>query len=341
MVSMAFLFFGGKMKLLSLTLLLLSNSVFATTLEGQKFFETFIMRDPIVEQSNRDPEHNTVTQKFGKLQVKIGSEMYESTKTPWSSWWFPSRETYLFDRDNTLAPLEIYDQVHRRVYGNNPQTAFYERTNLYSDNSANWSGLCHAWAMASIVHPEPTKKIYKNGYYFTPGDQKALILKSYENMSGFTAHGQRFDGGPFDLYEDMYPDQLHKVVQVFLRDKKLPFLMDYDPSYPVWTVPVYKAKVVISEINSTSVKVSMWLTYASSFVDSPEYIGTKSVTKVYRYLLTGSYDNQKVFTATGGKWTDESIVDHPDYIIEYPENIKRGSMNKNLNIDHLDQILGL
>lgn len=323
-------FSGGKMKTIIITLLY-SSFIFAAT-------DSFFITNTIfVEQSQRDPISNSVTNKFGALKVKLGSNLYDQTKKPWSSWWFPSRERYIFDREGTLSPLEKYDRVHQRAYGRNPYTTNYERDEVYNDNAATWSGLCHAWAIASVKHKEPASEKNIRGYQFSVGDQKALLLKSYENVSGLKIHGQRFNGTARDLYEDMYPDQLHKFVEVFLRDKKKAFLMDYDASYPVWTVPVYKAKSVVEALSSTKVKVSLWLTYASSFVDTPNYVGTKSISKVYRYNLTGKYQGD-TFIVSGGEWIDESIEDHPDYTIEYPENVNRSTFNKNLKIPTLDTL---
>src|SRR5690606_999632 len=107
--------------------LFLSTNLFANAFIDSEFYKEFIARKPIIEQTIRDPKYNTVTDKYGQLVVRPGEEIYISDIIPWSSWWYPSRDTYIFDRPNALAPLEIYDQVHRRIYGVNPQSALYEK----------------------------------------------------------------------------------------------------------------------------------------------------------------------------------------------------------------------
>lgn len=290
------------------------------------------------DQNQRNLESNAITDKYGELIVKTGSESYIAQNVPWSSWWFPSREKFIFSDNDNLSPLSKYDKLMRREFNQETYAAYYEKTKLYNPNTANWSGLCHAWAVASVLHEEPKYRKSVRGIDFSVGDQKALLLKSYENVSGLKIFGDRYDGDMNDNYEDIYPDQLHKFIQAFIRDQKKPFLMDYDPSYPVWTVPVYKAKIKITTESETSVLGTMWLTYASPLVDSPNYTGTKNVTKTYRYRLTGRYYGNE-FAVNGGEWIKESISDHPDYVIEFPTTAKRGTFNKQFNIELADKML--
>jgi hypothetical protein len=279
----------------------------------------------------------SVTDKFGTLTIEEGVYTYNSDMKPWSSWWFPSLERDLFINDHGLAPLEKYDEYVLLKHNQLVESAYYEESRLYNPMQASWAGLCHAWAVASILHREPSRLLQNQGIIFNIADQKALLLKSYENVSNLEIYGQRYDGHYDNDFQDIYPDQFHRFIQHYLRDKKKPFIMDYDPSYPVWTVPVFLAKTNIVEVDSETMSVTTWVTYASPFVDQ-SFVGTRQIVKTYTYNLFGKWSDG-VFSVVDGEWTNASLYDHPDYVIGFPENAVRGSYNKQLKIDYIDEIL--
>lgn len=281
------------------------------------------------------------TAEHGALTVREGQFSSESKIIPWSSWWFPANRRYLFDRSelDLLAPLQKYDLFAERAHEINAQSADYEEQNIFNPSEVAWAGLCHAWAVASVLHQEPATNYILKGINFTSGDQKALLLKSYENVSNLKIYGQRFDGNRLDEYDDVYPDQFHRLVQVYLFEQKLPFLMDYDPSFSVWTVPVFLTKFSIKKDSESSALVTAWITMASPFVDSPEFIGTKRIVKTYEYRLIGDWVNGEL-KVTGGEWLNDSRFDHPDYLIGYPKEAKRGSLNTQLDSAIIDEIIG-
>lgn len=284
---------------------------------------------------------NGVTSEHGALVVREGQFSSESKIVPWSSWWFPSNRRYMFDRSelDLLAPLQKYDLFAERTHGTDPGSAQFEEKYIYNPSEVAWAGLCHAWAVASVLHVEPTTSYALKGINFTTGDQKALLLKSYENVSDLKIYGQRYDGNRLDEYDDVYPDQFHRVVQVYLFEQKLPFLMDYDPSFSVWTVPVFLTKFSIKKDGANSAFVQAWVTMASPFVDSPDFIGIKRIVKTYEYRLTGEWIDGEL-KVSGGEWLNDSSFDHPDYIIGFPKDAKRASLNSKLNSTVIDEIVG-
>lgn len=289
---------------------------------------------------SRNAEFSSVTQEHGELQVSEGVFSSESTITPWSSWWYPNNKRLMFDLEgDELSPLEKYDAFIEKKFKVSSLSASFEEKEIYDPLEVAWSGLCHAWAIASVLHPEPLNSIKKNSITFSPTDQKALLMKSYENVSGLKMYGQRNNGQHAQNYEDIYPDQFHRFIQVYLFEKKLPFLMDYDASFPVWTVPVFVARFEVKFESEYSVIVKTWLTMASPFVDSSSFIGTKRVAKYYEYRLYGQWKN-KIFLVSNGEWINDSRYDHPDYIIAYPENPIRASLNKEITIEGIDLIVG-
>jgi hypothetical protein len=286
---------------------------------------------------DREVDSFDVTDKFGALTVVAGEYTYNTELKPWSSWWFPSIDRYLFSTQEGLAPLEKYDEYVMLRHDQVSESAHYEESKLYNPAQAAWAGLCHAWAVASLLHREPNRLIYKEGMAFSIADQKALLLKSYENVSNLEIYGKRYDGLYDNDFQDIYPDQFHRFMQYSLRDENKPFIMDYDPSYPVWTVPVYIAKTNIVEVDSETMAVKTWVTYASPFVDH-HFVGTRQIVKSYTYNLYGEWING-AFTVRDSEWTDSSVHDHPDYVIAFPKTAVRGTYNTELNVRLIDEIL--
>ncbi|MCO4754671.1 MAG: hypothetical protein KC478_09310 [Bacteriovoracaceae bacterium] len=295
----------------------------------------------VYEQEQRNKETFTATDKYGPLKVRVGEFVGESKIKPWSSWWYPLSEKTLFYKPRGGAsPLEKYDYYAGKKFNSVFEAALVEERDLYRANEVGWAGLCHAWAIASVLHPEPNKTKTVNGVKFTVGDQKALLLKTYEKATGISdiMIGHRFNGDRKDDYDDIYPDQFHKLVQNHLVENQTPFLMDYDPRFPVWTVPVYKVKFQISKIDESSAKVAAWVTFASPHVDDMSFVGTKRVMKGYHYILKGSWSNGSL-NVTDGEWIEESKHDHPDYLISFPNTIERGSFNDQIKPEIVDTIL--
>lgn len=285
----------------------------------------------------RDIDSFDVTDKFGALTVQEGEVSYKTEIKPWSSWWFPSNDRDLFNDDEGPAPLNKYDEYVLLRHNQFVESAYFEESQLYNPQQAAWAGLCHAWAVASILHREPSRIVQKEGMLFDIADQKALLLKSYENVSNLEIYGQRYDGLYDNNFKDIYPDQFHRFLQQYLRDEGKPFIMDYDPSYPVWTVPVYIAKTNIEKVDSETVSVTTWVTYASPFVEK-DFVGTRQIVKTYTYDLFGAW-NGDVFTVVDSEWTNSSIHDHPDYVIGFPKTAVRGSYNTELKTNFVDEIL--
>ncbi len=295
----------------------------------------------VYEEEGRKRETFSATDKYGPLKVKVGEFVGESKVKPWSAWWYPLNERTLFYKTTGgSSPLEKYDYYSGRMFNVFSEAARYEEQELYRPNEVGWAGLCHAWAIASVLHPEPKEAKTIGGVKWSVGDQKALLLKTYEKAGGIAEImiGDRFNGDRNDDYDDIYPDQFHKLVQNHLVENSTPFLMDYDPRFPVWTVPVYKVKFLIEKLNNTSAKVRAYITFASPHVNDHNYVGTKRVVKTYDYILTGQWANGTL-NVTDGEWIEASKNDHPDYLIAFPSSIERGSLNKEINYEIVDSIL--
>ncbi len=276
------------------------------------------------------------------LKVEEGYFSAEASIKPWSSWWFPIWDDYLFKgrAQSQIPPLRKYDLFNYWFLRTRTNATGVERDELYQVRASSWEGLCDAWALASIMEPEPTQNVKYGPLVFTVADQKALLLKTYEDVPELEHVGERYDGRWNDDYADVYPHVLHRFLLRELFDKHLPFIMDHDASYEVWNVPVFKAFVEVKRDESSSevIHVTTWLISASPHVDRYDYVGTKEESRQYTYDLGGHWEGSS-FVVISGSWTGRSRWDHPDYLIPKPEKVTRKSRNREINVRTVDLIL--
>lgn len=308
-------------------------------LEQEKRLE----QDPMgVREEN--PEFTKVTDTFGPLVVSVGQfKQVLEDKKPWSSWWYPLWKPTLFSEEGGVSTLERYDRLVSKISGRASQAAQFEREQLHDSRAVGWAGLCNAWALASVLHPEPNQERMLQQIRFRVRDQKALLLKTYESAEGIEIFGQRNDGRWDHIYADVFPEQFHKFLQVQIFEKQTPFVMDHDASIEVWNVPVYGVHSFITkdEADPKRFHVQTWLFTASPHIDDLDFVGTKRVIKSYTYDLIGELDSEGNLKVQYGQWTQSSRWDHPDYLIPAPDasQIKRGSFNQQIYYQYVDHIL--
>jgi hypothetical protein len=284
-----------------------------------------------------------VTATYGPLQVQAGKFSGASTIKPWSSWWYPLSDDYLFNaRNGQDSPLQRLDQWDASR-GDQTSAANYEKTNLYSPQAVQWAGLCDSWALASITMPEPTQPVVRNGVTFRVSDQKALLLKTFEGVDGLNIFGQRNDGKWDSIFADIYPDQFHRFLQVQLFERHLPFFMDTDPGIEVWNAPVFQADMTITpDANDpTLVHVETWVKTANSRINNYDMVGTDVIQLDYTYDLHGTTQSDGTFLVTSGEWTNRSRWDHPDFVTERPDpsTLVRKSFNPDVTAARVDAII--
>jgi len=286
--------------------------------------------DDTTEEGNTTPKSYYIT---------AGERSAEATKKPWSSWWYPHWQDTLFQGKNgEPATLEKYDAFALRI-NRRTTAAAYERANLYDPRAVSWSGLCDAWAIASILEPEPTTTIRHGDLQFRVGDLKALILKTYEKIPPLTNIGHRFNGEWNDVYADVLPDQLHHVIETELIGKHRAFIIDEDAGPEVWNEPAWKVTIRVEHVEGqpTIARVQTWLFLASPHVDDHDFVGILEDSREYTYDLKGEWEGDR-FHVQSGQWTNRSQWDHPDYAIVLPERIERGSFNPQIDPAVVDLI---
>jgi hypothetical protein len=291
----------------------------------------------------RPAEFELVTANYGPLTVYEGEFDAESSVRPWSSWWYPTKDTYLFEsRGQRLSPLELYDSYVRKTRQLPGGAALFERERIYDPAAGSWEGLCNAWAIASLMSPEPRRMETIDGITFNVGDQKALLVKTYERVGGLRTYGQRNNGVHGTVFDDIYPDQFHRLIQAELFERGRPFMMDKDPGVAVWNTPIWKASVRTSRDLSDPyvMHVNTWLFGASPFVNYYDYVGTLAVVFEYTYDLYGIPQADGSFQVKYGAWTGESINYHPDFLTVLPEgSAQRSSRNSEIDAVVVDEIL--
>ncbi len=126
---------------------------------------------------------------------------------------------------------------------------------------ATWWGICHAWAPASILFPEPKRAVTRNGVTFEVQDLKALAsLVHNSTTTKFVSlrcnkHNSTPDGGgiKLDAYgrpvetdrecRDTNAGTYHVLLANYLGLMKQSFAEDRTNSYEVWNQPLRSFKV--------------------------------------------------------------------------------------------------
>jgi hypothetical protein len=286
--------------------------------------------------------YKTATEVYGPLSVQEGTVSAEASITPWSSYWFPFRDDFLFaPRSGQGSPLQRHDAYTARALGWSTTATTYEHDHLYDNQAESWAGRCGAWALASILAPEPRTPLTRNGVYFRVSDQKGLLIETFDQVTGLTQIGVRYEGRWDDDYADIYPNDFHRVLQAELIQGKRPIIIDSDAGIEVWHQPLYKVTTTIQRDSSRGdlVHVSTFVTGASAHVADIDFTGTLDEKREYTYDLHGSWSHGS-FDVTSGEWTDRSRWDHPDYVILMPQTVQRSSTNPEVVVSAVDQILG-
>lgn len=227
-----------------------------------------------------------------------------------------------------LSPSEKYDYLMDLLgeglteYSWSEGQGYNER---YNEVEA-WMGLCHGWAPASFMLPNPVKKVSvkideDESLVFYPSDIKALGTLLWSNSSFET----RFIGGRCDIKEprednmgrpkdpgclDDNPGTWHLAVvnQIGLFDRS--FVMDATYDYQVWNQPVYSYKYSYRNMKSNKrseklaeaiVSVDEWKKDPRKSVRSPgtKYIVGISMTVEYvRESQASQQENQPTLFST-------------------------------------------
>ncbi|EGZ14114.1 hypothetical protein PHYSODRAFT_513204 [Phytophthora sojae] len=212
-----------------------------------------------------------------------------------------------------------------------------------------WFGICHAWAPAALLEPEPNCAVQHNGVTFQPMDIKALISEIYDGANIATVFtGARFYGpdskDTTDEYgrytdssrRDMGPGFMHVALANIIGRFGTSVVVDVSAGAEVWNQPVYSYKVLsqtemtptdaanqyfgVSQypFNSAAQRIMYVESKVSWMIETFEDGGLVSSGRASRYMTGKKYtyllelDND--YNVLGGEWVGESKTDHPDFL---------------------------
>ncbi len=241
--------------------------------------EESIVDDSSKEQIDwaNDPANfdQNLERRFGVLPKKGAAK-----RIPWPSSYWPTYMDSINVRwagDETLSPTAKYEKAFNlrkledtvsAAYGIDSIT--YAKTCKQDSDCENgdscakrlgkaegrcipgWFGLCHAWAPAAILEPEPVKPVTVNGVKFEVNDIKALLIYAYNAvqtrfLSQRCEQDNSSDGGieldengrPLDdTCRDINPGSFHIIMGNLLGKRGQSFVEDRTFDAQVWNQPM-------------------------------------------------------------------------------------------------------
>jgi hypothetical protein len=206
-----------------------------------------------------------------------------------------------------------------------------------------WFGLCHAWAAAAILEPEPLQPVVRDGIRFEVSDIKALLIACYDRPNA-TLVGSRNDARDIDLdargrarkadARDVNPGAFHVLLANLLGRDRRSFLEDRTATYEVWTQPIRGFHVVtldaVSEaeaaelvqangdyhFNERAARFFHVKTEVDYITESPPsrrpngHDDDYERTDPYEYVLEATASGEII----GGEWVGTSRTEHPDFL---------------------------
>ncbi|POM80926.1 Glycoprotein elicitor-like protein [Phytophthora palmivora] len=165
-----------------------------------------------------------------------------------------------------------------------------------------WFGICHAWAPAAILEPEPQCDVIKNGVTFHVMDIKGLITSMYDGASIKTVFtGARFYGPDSPTNKDQYgrftdaarrdlgAGYFHIAITNIMAKQNRSFVVDVTAGAEVWNQPVRSFKVKNMDLVNTRTASMMYFGVpAYPFNDKTVHlaqIDSYTQSKDYEYLL--------------------------------------------------------
>lgn len=281
-----------------------------------------------------------VTESFGLAKIQEGVFSAQSKTIPWSGPCYPPSH-----QSCDHSPLRKYDRYNYKEKGSLTTAAQFHVETLQLNSASSAEMFCRAWAFASILEPEPLNRrsVLLGEDFFTPGDLKELLIRSYEILDQVTQVGHEYQDEGSVRRADIYPDQFHRIIQKELFENQKSFVISKEPGGRVLYTPIYKAviKVKLDSHLSYLYHVETTLTGIEPFsrIANPNISGKRETLLFYTYDLYGTPDEDGQIQVSYGEWTEKSIESHPDYAWIVPNEKRRRSENPEINAALVDEIL--
>ncbi len=238
------------------------------------------------------------------------------------------------------------------------------------DGIESWWGLCHAWAPAAMLEPEPLYPVTVSGVTFHPSDIKALLITVYDRTHSMVIGGrcradvvERDDNGRIldPDCRDTNAGSFHVVITNFLGLFRVAIGEDRTYDRQVWNQPVHgyeieyleevdeKQALALLIVDPSTVseypfneKAARWaevvITVKYVTESNPSYVplndqhGKYLRTDRYHYILELDADGIIV----GGEWIDAKATSSFGYFSHQPDFlwIPRARIQEDLTSPH-------
>jgi hypothetical protein len=231
------------------------------------------------------------------------------------------------------------------------------------DGIASWWGLCHAWAPAALLEPEPRHAVTYQGVTFEVADIKALMATVYDStealMLGGRCHARTLtrgaDGRVADpLCRDVNVGALHVVLTNFLGLGDAALIEDRTAHDEVWNQPITayqvlrqdpvtieRANLCIGQSGSAAYRPNRQARAFYEVLTRVEYLvegqASREPLGMSRYLGRDEYhyileldDRGKII---GGEYCAASKDNHPDFLWA-PTRVTASAGGRNAGVDH-------
>jgi hypothetical protein len=232
---------------------------------------------------------------LGVSTAKANTDEGTTGLFPWSGFWWQHKAGGLTN------PLAKYDRLR------GTQAVAWEQENHVNPASQDWFGHCHAWAASSVWEKEPQQPRLLNDVTFGIGDQKGLLAACHAQDLA-NSFGHRY-AGPADNLQDIRPDELWRVLQLYVKQQRIPIILDMEAHEPVWNYPVYQYRIDYNLADDGWYDATLQLVAADDNV-AADFVGTQPMlfTFTFRFQM-----NDGVVVPGTARWTGDSVEDHPDF----------------------------
>ncbi len=249
-------------------------------------------------------------------------------RVPWSGTYWPIRYGQLIS-----GPLSKYDRItgHRAA-------AWEQQENPPSMEVPEWFGYCHAWSASSILDREPTQlRLARttDGAQVSLGigDQKGMLTACHTDDVA-QHYGVRFQGEPGDDPNDIYPDELWRVLKLYIQQQGVPLIVDIEGGPQVWNHPVYAYRVDYRREgagNRYFAEMTLWM--ADDAVPA-DILGIQVSKQTYYFTFQMQGGAPLMGSAN---WVEPSRSDHPDFAW-YPYIVR--AENPEIRYEEVKRLVG-
>lgn len=266
-----------------------------------------------------------------------GEHCGDGAKTAWDQYLACAGPAARWQATEFQSGRDMFDGVDSN--GNNEVDECYPDR----DGIAGWWGLCHSWAPASMLEPEPLHAVTYQGVRFEVSDIKALLITLYDStdalMLGGRCNAKEIEHDATgratdDDCQDVNPGALHVILTNFLGLHDNALVEDRTANYEVWNQPLVgynitrQDKVDVARANACIgatgdsysfndqavelFEVEMTTDYLTEGSASTEPLGQDGYIRhdSYHYILEVDARGKVI----GGEYCGSSKNAHPDFL---------------------------